>query len=333
MKTKNAVTLKTIAKKVGVSVTTVTRAINGSPKSSAAMTAKVLKIADELGYVRNMEGVKLRTGKTFVLAAMLKFPSDTEIGDPTLLGILQGVHSRCAGTHYSVKVIITTSMDDELRELKQMIAGGTADGIILDHTLPQDPRVKLLLEANIPFVTFGRTELSSPHAHFDVDNEFASYQGTTELLRQGYKRIAMLDGPLDFTYVHQRIAGYKRALEKNQIPFDQQLVQTFPLKADVAKELSTRLINEQKTDAFVCANDVVLLGTCAAVREHMKTSGQKFGLSVRGGTELGAYLDLKPAISFYSRVDAGWNLADLLLKCIDGEPVEKLNLIAKTELR
>jgi len=327
------VTLKMIADRLGVSVTTVARAINGSPKTSAAMTERVNRVAGELGYVRNLEGVKLRTGRSFVLTAVLNFPSDTEIGDPTLLGLLQGIHQRCAGTDYSVRTIIAPKEDDDLLELERLVRGRAADGVILDHTTLQDRRVKYLLEAEMPFITFGRTELYSEHAFFDVDNEFAAWQGTTELIELGHRNIALLDGPADYTYVQQRMAGYRRALAEAGLSFRDELVVNLNPQADVARSAAAGLVRSTDVDSFVCVNDIVLMGARRGVRDVAPGRLQDFDFSVRSGTSLGDYLEKRPVTSYFSRIDAGWNLADMLIRRIEGEPVESLQKVVPTELR
>lgn len=326
------VTLKMIAERLGVSVTTVARAVNGSPKTSVEMTEKVNRVAEELGYVRNMEGVKLRTGRTFVLTALLNFPTDTEIGDPTLLGILQGIHQRCANSDYSIQTIIAPDGGEDIRELEKLVRGRATDGVIMDHTTPQDTRAKYLLEMELPFVTFGRTELFSQHAYFDVDNEFASWQGTKELIRLGHKNIALLDGPAEFTYVLQRMAGYKRALAEEGLPYRETLVRNLDPQANVAREAAAELVRTTDTDSFVCVNDIVLMGARRGVRDAAANRIEEFNFSVRSGTNLGDYLAKRPITSYFSRLDAGWNLADMLIRQIEGEAPAVLQQIVKTEL-
>jgi len=330
--TKN-VTMKMIAERLGVSVTTVARALSGSTKTSAEMTERVNRIAGELGYVRNMEGVKLRTGRTFVLTALLNFPTDTEIGDPTLLGILQGIQQRCAKTDYSVQTIIAPNDEDDVQQLEKLVRGRATDGVILDHTMPLDPRAKYLLETETPFVTFGRTELYSQHAYFDVDNEFAAWQGTRALVQMGHRNIALLDGPSDFTYVLQRMAGYRKALDEAGLPYRSELVRNLNPQADVARTAAAELVRSTDADSFVCVNDIVLMGARRGVRDAAPDRLEDFNFSVRSGTSLGEYLAKSPVTSYFSRIDAGWNLADMLIRQIEGQSATELQKMVKTELR
>ncbi len=325
--------LKDIAERMGVSVTTVARALQGSHLTSQKTIERVAKVASEMGYVRNLDGVRLRTGQSFVIAAALKFPTNTEVGDPTLLGILQGIHDRCSQSDYSVKAVVSTSVEEDLRALETLIRTGSADAVILDYTSPQDARVKLLLERDMPFVTFGQTELFTQHPFLDIDNDFAAWQGTRALLQDGRRRIAMLDGEAHLTYVQQRVQGYQRALAEAGVPYDPSLVHHLEPDAKNARQIAHQLCQSGDIDAFLCVNDVVLIGAQAGVRDADPMLEDTVGFAVRGGTNLGSYLRNRPHISYFSRVEAGWHLGDLALRRLDGAKIEALQKVKQTELR
>ena len=332
MPVKAAVTLKTIAAELDVSVTTVARALNGGERISPSMIEKVQACAERLGYVRNLDGVKLRTGKTFVLMAFLSNPTEEEIGDSGSVGLLNGIHKRLSDSDYAVRTVPVTKQASGLDMIKKIVSGRNADGIILDHTTPEDERVKYLLQANIPFVTFGRTSSSNQHAFFDLDNEFAAYQGTKEMINQGFKRIALLDADISYTFVSQRVQGYRRALEEAGLSFDRHLIRHMDQEAPLALAAATELLSSG-VDAFVCVTEQVFMGARAGVHKTLAEKAHKIGFSLRSGTNICAYLNSTISTSFYSRVDAGWNLADILLKQIEGAPISQCQHIAKTTLR
>ena len=325
--------LKDVAEHLNVSVTTVARALNRSPLTSKEMTERVEAAAAKLGYVRSLDGVRLRTGKSFVVAALLKFPANSDVGDPTLPDLLQGLHSRCSGSDYSVTAIVSTSLEQDISELKKLIHLKSADAVVLDYTSPQDPRVKLLLEADFPFVTYGQTELFSPHAFIDIDNEHAAWQGANALISAGYKNIALLDGEDHLTYVKQRVLGYKRALKEANIAFDADLVSNFEPDAQTARKRAEDLCRQGKADAMLCVNEMVLIGAQAGVRDYDRALLEKIGFAVRGGSHLAQYLDQSPFISYYSRLDTGWHLGDLALRLIQGEDIDDLQRLEQTQLK
>lgn len=326
------VTLKTIAHELGVSVTTVTRALNGGPKISQGTVKRVQEAARRLGYVRNLDGVKLRTGQTFVIMALLGFCNEEEIGDSGSVGLLNGMHMRFSGTPYSVRAIPITIGDSGVEHVQHVVRGRNADGLVVDHTRPGDKRVRYLLDNDIPFVTFGRTDFAEHHAFLDIDNERAAYQGTSSLIQAGHRRIAILDADPQFLFVQQRLKGYRQALEDHGLEVDKALICHLSLEADVASGMATDLA-ARGADAFVCVNELVFLGARAGVMRSMGPAGLKVGYSVRSGTNIGDYIGTPVHACYYSRVKAGWHLADLLLRRIDGAPPHACQAIVNTELR
>lgn len=326
------VTLKTIAEELGVSITTVTRALKGGPKISEGTIRRVRETAERLGYVRNLDGVKLRTGQTFVIMALLGFNNDEEIGDPSSVGLLNGMYMRLSGTPFTVRAIPTTIGDSGLEFVENVVRGRNADGLILDHTEPDDPRVRFLIENDVPFVTFGRTDSPQEHAFLDVDNEMAAYRETTLLIRAGHKRIALLDASPDFQFVRQRLEGYRRAFAEHGMEVDQNLIAHLSMEVDTvgrkAAELAVR-----GADAFVCMNELFFLAARAGVMRAMGREGLKIGFTVRSGTNIADYVGTPVYASFYSRQKAGWQLADFLLRRIDGASPESCQMIVQTELR
>ncbi|WP_185968385.1 LacI family DNA-binding transcriptional regulator [Paracoccus sp. M683] len=326
-----AVTLKTIAAEMGVSVTTVARALKDGHKISQDMVRKVRETADRMGYVRNLEGAKLRTGKTLVAMAFLGFSEEEEVGDSGSVGLLSGIHRRFAGTDYAVRAVPVETGAQALEQVQEVVRGRLADGMILDHTRLQDDRVKYLLEVGFPFVTFGRTELLSEHPWFDIDNEFAAWQGTDALLRDGHRRIALIDGDPRHTFVRQRIRGHEQALREYGLTPDPALRQLAELAADTARKAAGALL-DHGADAFVCANELAFLGARAGVRDRIGDGVDRIGFSLRSGTNLASYVGSRVHASHFSRRQAGWELADLLLGQIEASGAADHQRLVRTDL-
>jgi len=325
--------LKTIAERLGMSVTTVSRALAGGERIGAETIKRVREEAQRLGYVRNLDGVKLRTGRSLVVFALLVSVPEEEVGDTSSIGLLYGIHDRFVGTDYSVRAVPLRNAADAMPVLKEIVRGRLADGIILDHTETDDERVRFLDTVGLPFVTFGRTQSGIEHPYFDIDNEHTAYTCTDALIRQGFRRIGLIDPGLRFTFARQRLAGYQRALSEHGIAPQESLIRRIELDAETARRCARDLIRDEKVDGLVCVNEIVLLGALAAARDLEAKVGQTLGVAARSGTNIAAYLPAPLIISFYSRMGAGRMLADLLLRRIDGEPVGNLQRIACAELR
>ena len=326
-------TLKTLARHLDLSVTTVSRALKDGPEVRPDTVARVKEAADALGYVPHLSGLKLRTGRTFTIYSMLAAPRADEVGDAGSVALMQGIHEVLAGTPYSLTAIPILPGMDRLETLRRVVEAGLADGITFDLTLPQDERAKFLLERDVPFVTFGRTELFTPHAYFDVDNEDAAYQATALLLRKGHRRIALIDRSLDYLYTRQRLAGYRRAHAEAGVTPDPALA-THGDHGAVSSRAAALEMSRQPDPptGFVCINEVATLGVLAGLREAGRGAEAGIDIVSRDGTLLTAYLNPPISSCFYSLHAAGRKLAEFLLRRIDGEPAEALQEIVRAKL-
>lgn len=311
------VTMKTIAAELGVSVTTVARALKDGHKVGPDLVKKIRETADRLGYVRNLDGAKLRSGRSMVIMALLTFSEDEEVGDSGSAELLNGIHRRLAGSDYTVRAAPVTEGRGMLDQLGAVIRGRLADGIILDHTELHDPRVEDLLQADFPFVSLGRTVLQSRHAWFDIDNEQAAWQGTDALLRAGYKRVAMIDGEHRLAFARQRERGYLRALRDHGIMPEDGLRHFGRIGADAARQAARGLL-DRGADAFLCANDPTCLGALAGIRDRLGDGASRIGMALSSGTNLPDYLDRPCFVSHLPSREAGMRLTYLLLRRIEG---------------
>lgn len=324
------VTLKHIADHLGVSVTTVARSLKDGHKISPETVERVRLAARELGYVRNLDGLRLRTGRTLTLMAVLSVSPTEDLDDAAFAGLLIGAQERLDETDYSIRALPMPTDRMGLSALQDAVRLRSCDGFILDHTEPQDERVAFLLDAGVPFVTFGRTDFGDSHAWLDLDNEDAAYQATRALLQDGHRRLALVDGDPRFTFVTQRGAGYARALAEAGIALDPDLVFHVGRNPTRIREAALAAV-DKGADGMICLNEAVLHGVRAALASAGRLA--ETGLAVRTATNLGDYMLADIVDTHLSSRFSGYHLADLLLRRIDGEPAEGLQMLARCTLR
>ncbi len=326
-------TLKTLARHLDLSVTTVSRALKDGPEVRPDTIARVKAAASDLGYVPDLKGVKLRTGRTYTVYAMLAAPRADEVGDAGSVALMHGIHETLDGGPYSLTAIPLLPGMDDLAAVRRVVDGRLADGVILDLTRPQDLRVKVLLEHDLPLVTFGRTELFSPHPYFDIDNEHAAHQATSFLAGRGHRRIALIDPRLEYLFARQRRAGYRRALAEVGLEFDESLVSNRDLGAAESRRAVLVICGRDRPPTgFVCANEVSTLGVLAGLRDAGLRVGADVDVVSRDGTMLTDYLTPPISTCYYSLHEVGQRLATTLLRRIDGEPPDALQQVVQTTL-
>jgi LacI family transcriptional regulator len=316
-------TLKSLAQHLGLSITTISRALKNGPEVHPETVQRVKLAAKELGYSRNLSGVKLRTGETLTICAFLKPPLDNDVIEGTSVALMQGMQSVLSKSQYALSEMAFPTGEAAIAALRRIVDGRHADGVILDNTQPQDERVKFLAERRFPFVTFGRTELFTPHAYFDVDNEHAAQIATRWLIDRGHRRIALIDASASYLFVMQRERGYRVALRQSGLDFDPALMRQINISAQTCREIVLDLCRmAAPPTGFVSTSEVATLGVLAGLRDSgIEASG--IDVASRDGTRLTSFLWPRPASCYFSLYDAGARLANLLLRRIGGaEPIE-----------
>lgn len=328
---KKPATIKTLADSLDLSPATVSRALRNDKSVRPKTIKRVQDAAKKLNYRRDFRGVNLRTGKTFTLCAFLATNSDLAFGDPATMHLIQGLIEGMEGSDFEMVIRPIAKAEEHLNVVQKAVEDGRFDGVILDHTEPNDARVRYLLENNVPFVTFGRTELFSEHAYLDVDNEHAAYIATKHLIDIGHQRIALINPPPHFLFSKQRVAGYKAAMKEEGIIHDPALVVQEDISPSSVEAVVKRLLDmSEPPTGFVTSNEV---GTLAVVKT-CRLAGLRLddiGIVSRDGTKFVEYYDQRVSSCYYSLLKAGKILSEMLIARINGEGISALQRLDKID--
>ncbi|TPM26394.1 LacI family transcriptional regulator [Mesorhizobium sp. B2-3-5] len=212
-------TLKTLAFMTGLGVTTVSRALKDAPEIGAETRRRVQLVAKQIGYRPNRAGVRLRTGKTNVISLVLNTEHElmSFVSD-----IIYGVTEVIADTPYHLIVTPYSRLQDPLDPVRYLVETGSADGVIISRTQPNDPRARYLLEHGIPFATHGRTDMGLVHPYHDFDNYAFATEAVRHLAGMGRRRLALVAPPVGLTYHRHTVNGFADALSEvgaSEVPF------------------------------------------------------------------------------------------------------------------
>ena len=197
-------TLKTIAAETGLAIATVSRALKDAPDISEETKRRVRETAERLGYRPNRAGVRLRTGKTNVIAVTLSTVSD--MSNPSQL--IYSIAEALRGSAYHLVVMPFFPDQDAMDPIRYIVETGSADGIVLNQTAVNDPRVRYLAERGFPFVTHGRTDMGIEHCYFDFDNEAFARIGVRALHAKGRKHLLLIRPPAEHSYSVHMTKGF-----------------------------------------------------------------------------------------------------------------------------
>ena len=205
-----------LAESLGISTSTVSRALNGYTDVSAKTRARVQEAAKAMGYQPHPVAHRLATGRTGAVALVSSVRAGNYL-DATFSALLSGVADGLRAHGYFALSVVLPVGEDELTELARFLDGRLVDGILLARTRANDPRVGLLQQRGIPFVTHGRTQSNEPHAWVDADNERAFFLTAQRLISLGHRRIGFINAQPNLTFAVLREQGFRRAISEHRL--------------------------------------------------------------------------------------------------------------------
>ena len=316
-------TLRTIADLAGLGVTTVSRALKDGPELAIETKARVRAIAEEIGYRPHRAGVRLKTGRTFVISFVLNQADDmSDYARRLIMGISQALR----GTQYHLQVLPQNIDQDPIDPVRYIVDTQAADGLILTHSEPQDLRVKMLLERDFPFITFGRTELATPHPFIDTDNFDFAYRATKALIARGRTGIVIVLPPPQFTYSGHQLGGYRRALfEAGLTPRIAEGVDLYSPAFTLRSYANALATGKGAPDGIICGSELQALGMILGFQEAGFVIGKDVDIVNKKTSNILDLVQL-PTLQFSEDlIRAGHDCAKFLLKRIDGQtPMSEL---------
>ena len=321
-------TLRTIAESAGLAVTTVSRALSGDPRIAAKTRERVAAIADAVGYVPDRAAQRLRTGRTNVISFILE-PHDEMLAFGSMM--IAGITEAIRGTPYHLVVTPQFADADPVAPVRHILRNRLADGIIFCRTQPFDLRVRLLLEADFPFVTHGRTELATPHPYVDFDNSAFARDAVLRLAARGHGKIGLIGAPDTYTFSQHLRHGFMAGIRETgaqAVDLDGISINSAP--EDIRRRVFDR-VSAGAADAFVCGGESPAMSVVAAVSDAGLAINRDIGLVAKQTTPLFGQI-LPPVETIYEDLTAaGRDLAEILMKRIAGEPAEGLQRLQSGE--
>ncbi len=203
--------IKQLAQALGLSTSTVSRALNGYTDVNALTRTRVQEMADAMGYRPDAGARRLVRGNTDAIGIVYSAAVEN-LGNPQFLDMADGLGERLEREHQDLLLAVAKN-ETELEIYERLFRGGRVDAVIVPNTRVQDPRVDFLLENNYPFVGYGRTADCAHYSWLDFDNDLGSQLAVEHLLALGHRRIAYVHAPLELNFAFQRHRGYISTLK------------------------------------------------------------------------------------------------------------------------
>jgi LacI family transcriptional regulator len=260
--------LKDLASQLGLSPTTVSRALNGFPEVNEDTRRRVAEAARNANYRPNARAKGLATGRANAIGHVIPISSRHEIVNPIFGDFIAGAGEIYSRLGYDMILSIVDDEDQD-RAYREIRSKGNVDGVIVHGPAENDPRIPLLTELGLPFVVHGRaTGAKLPYSWVDVNSARAFRRATDFLMDLGHRRIALVNGLEFMDFAIRRRRGYVEALtERGLHPDPALMVQGEMTETQGHNAAQAMLRLPDPPTAFVTSSLLSAMGVRRAVEE------------------------------------------------------------------
>lgn len=261
--------LKELASTLGLSQTTVSRALNGYPEVNEATRRRVRQAADQHNYRPNTRAKALATGRAMTIGHVIPISTKHEMVNPVFADFVTGASEVYADNGYDITLSVVRDADEE-DAYRTLASKGAVDGIVVHGPTANDPRIQLLTDLGLPFIVHGRaSDVTLPYSWLDVNNRRGFQRATRFLVDLGHHRIGLINGLEHLDFAIRRRHGYLAGLDACGLPPDADLMMTGEMTESYGHTAaSAQLDLPDPPTAFIVSSIIVAIGARRAIEER-----------------------------------------------------------------
>jgi LacI family transcriptional regulator len=326
-------TIKDIAKVAGVSITTVSRALNGYSDVNEKTRQKIIEIAKQLNYSPNTLARGLVMNKSKTIGLLVSGLTRESAKDNFTFEVLAGVNQYVSEVDYDMVLFSTTSTKQREKTYTQLCRERRVDGAILQGIRSDDPYLQEVVESDIPCVLIDIPIESETVGYVTTDNVLGAKKAVEHLISLGHKNIAMING-YSYAFVsEQRLKGFKEALLEAGLPIHEEWIADGEFREDNAEREALRLLtNYPHITAFFCASDLMALGVIKAAKRLGKRIPDDVAIIGYDDIILASYATPPLSTIAQNKFAMGYEAAKLLIHMLEGKATSHVKIL-ETELK
>jgi LacI family transcriptional regulator len=326
-------TIRDVAKRLDLSITTVSRALDGYPDVAEKTRQLVSKTALDMGYIPNRAARQLRKQKSDTIGYILP-ASVPQFSDPFFSEFIAGLGDEASSRNFDL-LVSTASADSDTEQMayQRWVHSRKVDGVILNRMRLSDWRVNFLTQMELPFASLERSLDDFDYPSVEVDAIYGFKSLLDHLLENGHRRIAYIGGPAGLKIQSDRYHGYRQALEHAGIAYDPNLV----VDGDTSRTSGYRaakqlLLLPNPPTAITCINDLSAIGVLHAANEQGYVVGQD--LAVAGFDGIADSEHTLPPLTTLDQplYDIARQLVKMLIAQLTGESLPEHRIIFQPKL-
>lgn len=260
-------TLKIIAERLNISVTTVSKALKNYTDVSPTTRALVIDLAKELNYMPNEFAVSLRTQESRTIGLIIP-----EVVHHFFSNVINGIIAEAEKNNYLVIILQSNESLELEKKQVQLLINKRVDGIMMSisNESNDDEHIREIVEREIPFVMFDKISKGISCSKVIIDDRKAAEMAVNHLIKQGCKKIAHIRGPQNPQNAIDRFLGYKQALDKNNLVYDSKRVYACErVSYEEGYSFAKKIMHEHPdTDGIFVITDLVAVGVLAYLNEN-----------------------------------------------------------------
>ncbi len=332
----SGINLKSLSEKLGLSQTTVSRALNGYPEVSERTRKRILQAADEYNYRANAGAKGLATGRTMRIGHVIPLNDDHQMVNPVFGDFISGAGDVYANAGYEM-VLSVVSGEKEHDAYRDLAAKRSIDGVIVHGPRKNDPRPALLDQLGLSYVVHGRVDdYDGAYSYLDINNRRSFLRATEFMLDLGHTRLALLNGWEDFDFAARRRAGFEEALDSRGITADPSLMLEGEMTETLGHSAARRMLAQNNPPTgFVVSSTMIAMG----VRRALDDLGLAISrdVSVVAHDDVLSYLDNGNALPVFTATRssiraAGRRCAEILIQRIENPKSDPVTELWEAEL-
>ncbi|OUS36510.1 LacI family transcriptional regulator [Rhodobacterales bacterium 56_14_T64] len=328
--------LKDLAARLGLSQTTVSRALNGYPEVSEATRQRVAAAAEKYSYRPNTRAKGLATGRSMAIGHVIPISAQHEMVNPVFGDFIAGAGETYAAAGYDMVLSLVQDSQEE-RVYREMFAKGNVDGIVVHAPEMQDPRISLLQDIGLPFAVHGRaSDVQIPYNWLDMNNKNAFLRATDFLLDLGHRRIGLLNGLEKMDFAHRRRTGYVEALLNRGIAVDPQLMRSEEMTENYGYQAVRQMMElPDPPTAYLVSSMIPAIGIRRAIHDAGLVMGRDISVIthdddlsyLRNGDDVPLFTATRSSVR-----EAGQQLARILIEQISNPQQAPKTKLLEAEL-
>ncbi|MBE0680890.1 MAG: LacI family DNA-binding transcriptional regulator [Anaerolineales bacterium] len=328
-----SITIRDVAKQLNLSITTVSRALDGYKDVSEETRQRVIQVAKEMGYAPSRSARQLRRQRTDTIGYIMP-TSQPRFADPFFSEFIAGLGDEASVQNFDLLITLAPpNQEAERVAYQRWIQGRRVDGIVLSRMRQDDWRVHYLHKSKFPFATFGRTNNSIEFPYIGVDGAYGMRRLMMHLVEQGHQRIAFVSAASDLSLQTDRFSGYQEGLAEAGLIFEERFVAEGNLTRDGGYLAAKKLLAlHSPPTAIIGANDLTAIGILRAARELGISVGSDLAVAGFDGIEDTEHT-VPPLTTLNQPVyDCARRLVRMLTALINNEVLEEPHVLLVPDL-